>query len=68
MYVCIAASLSNKSSIAFVFVKWLVCCLAPRAKLERTVVPSFACIVQLKRAAVGMLMHALSMKSDKRTR
>ena len=40
----------------------------PRAKLERTVVPSFACIVQLKRAAVGMLMHALSMKSDKRTR
>ena len=31
-------------------------------------VPSFACIVQLKCAAVGMLMHALSMKSDKRTR
>ena len=68
MYVCIAASLSNKSSIAFVFVNGLFAAPGPCAKLERTVVPSFACIVQLKRAAVGMLMHALSMKSDKRTR
>ncbi len=58
MYVCIAASLSNKSLIAFVFVNGLFAAWPMRQ----------ACIVQLKRAAVGMLMHALSMKSDKRTR
>ena len=34
----------------------------PVEKFERTVAPSFACIVQLKRAAVGMLMHAVSPK------